>query len=100
LIVGLVARGASFFKRLGVVPVAHGDVFRSAFATISRIHNIRSNNGHSRTGLIELRNKGLVPPGGIDHTRAQAAPRRIRERRKGVKLGRLKIKDLINEGRR
>jgi prevent-host-death family protein len=42
----------------------------------------------------------LVPPGGIDRTRAQAAARRIRERRKGVTLGGLKIKDLINEGRR
>ena len=42
----------------------------------------------------------LVPLGGIDRTRAQAAARRIRERRKGVTLGGLKIKDLINEGRR
>jgi prevent-host-death family protein len=43
---------------------------------------------------------GLVPPGSIDRTRAQAAARRIRERRKGVTLGGLKIKELINEGRR
>ena len=42
----------------------------------------------------------LVPAGGIDRARAQAAARRIRERRKGVTLGVLKIKDLINEGRR
>lgn len=42
----------------------------------------------------------LIPPGGIDRTRAQVAAWRIRERRKGVTLGGLKIKDLINEGRR
>jgi hypothetical protein len=31
---------------------------------------------------------------------AHAAAARIRERRKGVKLGRLKLKELIAEGRR
>lgn len=42
----------------------------------------------------------LVPPGsGFDRERARAAAERIREMRKGVTLGRLKIKDLINEGR-
>lgn len=41
----------------------------------------------------------LVPPGGIERARAQAAAGRIREMRKGVTLGGLKIKDLINEGR-
>ena len=43
----------------------------------------------------------LVPPrAAIDRDQARAAAARIRERRKGVTLGRLKIKDLIAEGRR
>ena len=51
----------------------------------------------TRRGKIVAR---LVPPGSaFDRERAQAAVRRIREMRKGVTLGGLKIKDLINEGR-
>lgn len=43
----------------------------------------------------------LVPPGepGIDRARARSAARSLREMRKGVTLGGLKIKDLISEGR-
>ncbi len=42
----------------------------------------------------------LVPPGnGFDRERARAAAQRIREMRRGVTLGGLKIKDLIAEGR-
>jgi prevent-host-death family protein len=42
----------------------------------------------------------LVPPGsGVDRERARAAAQRIREMRRGVTLGGLKIKDLIAEGR-
>jgi prevent-host-death family protein len=42
----------------------------------------------------------LVPSDGhaIDHERARVAARRIREMRKGVTLGGLKVKDLIHEG--
>ncbi len=52
----------------------------------------------TRHGKVVAR---LVPPGGpgIDRERARAAARRIRAMRKGVTLGGLKIKDLINEGR-
>jgi prevent-host-death family protein len=43
----------------------------------------------------------LVPArGGFNRETARAAARRIREMSKGVTLGGLKIKDLINEGRR
>lgn len=43
----------------------------------------------------------LVPPGaaGIDRDRARNAAHGLRAMRKGVTLGGLKIKDLINEGR-
>ena len=42
----------------------------------------------------------LVPPphSGFDRERARTAAQRIREMRKGVTLGRLKIKDLISKG--
>jgi hypothetical protein len=36
----------------------------------------------------------------FDKTRAQEAAARIRELRKGVRIGGLTIKELINEGRR
>ena len=43
----------------------------------------------------------LVPPeSGFDRAEARAAAARIRERRRGVTLGGLKIKELIEEGRR
>jgi prevent-host-death family protein len=43
----------------------------------------------------------LVRPARVfDRTAARAAAARIRKRRKGVTLGGLGIKDLINEGRR
>jgi prevent-host-death family protein len=43
----------------------------------------------------------LVPPGtGFDRERARAAAKRIKEMRKGITLGGLKINDLISEGRR
>jgi prevent-host-death family protein len=43
----------------------------------------------------------LVPPGrsGADRERARLAARGLREMRRGVTLGGLKIKDLISEGR-
>lgn len=42
----------------------------------------------------------LVPPkGSINRAEARAAAQRIREMRKGVTLGGLSLKDLINEGR-
>jgi prevent-host-death family protein len=42
----------------------------------------------------------LVPPAAaFDRATAIAAAARIRKRRKGVTLGDLRIKDLINEGR-
>ena len=42
----------------------------------------------------------LVPPATIfDRPRSKAAATRIRRRRKGVTLGGLVIKDVINEGR-
>ena len=55
---------------------------------------------------ISITNRGkiiarLVPPlPGIDREQAHAAAARIRARRKGVMLGGLKIKDLIEQGRR
>ena len=43
----------------------------------------------------------LVPArAGFDRAAARAAAQRIRAMNKGVTLGKLKIKDLINEGRR
>ncbi len=43
----------------------------------------------------------LVPAAaGLDHEKARRAVEAIRAMRKGVTLGGLKIKDLINEGRR
>ena len=51
----------------------------------------------TRRGKVVAR---LVPPGaGIDRQRAREAAARIREMRRGVTLGGLKIKDLIAEGR-
>ena len=42
----------------------------------------------------------LIPPGAIiDHERARAAATRIRARRRGMTLGGLRVKDLIDEGR-
>jgi prevent-host-death family protein len=43
----------------------------------------------------------LVPPGAatVNREQTQAAAERIRAMRKGVKLGGLSLKDLINEGR-
>jgi prevent-host-death family protein len=42
----------------------------------------------------------MVPPDtGIDRERSREAVRRIREMRKGVTLGGLRIRDLIDEGR-
>jgi prevent-host-death family protein len=42
----------------------------------------------------------LVPPtAAFDHAEARAAAKRIREMRKGVTLGGIAIKDLIDEGR-
>ena len=55
---------------------------------------------------IAITNRGrvvarLVPPlPKFDREGARAAAARIRERRKGVKLGGLSIKELIAEGRR
>jgi prevent-host-death family protein len=55
---------------------------------------------------IAITNRGrvvarLVPPlPAVDREQARAAAARIRERRSGVTLGGLKIKDLIAEGRR
>lgn len=55
---------------------------------------------------VAITNRGrivarLVPPlPTVDREQARAAVARIRERRKGVTLGGLKIKDLIAEGRR
>lgn len=54
---------------------------------------------------IAITNRGrivarLVPPlPDFDHEKALRAIERIRKRRKGVTLGGLKIKDLIEEGR-
>lgn len=43
----------------------------------------------------------LVPPKGtINRDAARQAAQRIREMRKGITLGGLSIKDLVNEGRR
>jgi prevent-host-death family protein len=43
----------------------------------------------------------LVPPGSsFDRARSRMAAQAIRTMRKGVTLGRVRIKDLINEGRR
>ncbi|HET9069547.1 MAG TPA: type II toxin-antitoxin system prevent-host-death family antitoxin [Amaricoccus sp.] len=51
----------------------------------------------TRRGKVVAR---LVPPGApVDRERALAAAARIRERRKGVTLGGIPIKDLIDEGR-
>jgi len=41
----------------------------------------------------------LVPDAGYDREKARRAAADIREMRRGVTLGGLKIKDLINEGR-
>lgn len=51
----------------------------------------------TRRGKVVAR---MVPPGaGFDRDRGRQAAQRIRERRKGVTLGGLPIKDLISEGR-
>ncbi len=43
----------------------------------------------------------LVPPQNVyDRARAHESARQIKEMRKGVKLGRMTIKELINAGRR
>ena len=55
---------------------------------------------------IAITNRGrivarLVPPAAaVDQAEARAAAARIRERRKGMKLGGLTVKELIAEGRR
>ena len=53
--------------------------------------------------IITRRGKAVArltsPDRGFDRERAQGAAARIRARRRGVTLGGLKIKDLINEGR-
>lgn len=55
---------------------------------------------------IAITNRGrivarLVPPAPpLDREAARGAAARIRERRKGVRLGGLKLKELIAEGRR
>jgi prevent-host-death family protein len=41
----------------------------------------------------------VAPTPGFDRVKARAAAQRIRDMSKGVTLGGLKIKDLINEGR-
>jgi len=52
----------------------------------------------TRRGRVVAR---LVPPStGVDRERSRKAAQRIREMRKGILLGGLRIKDLINEGRR
>ena len=52
----------------------------------------------TRRGKVVAR---LVPPNmAFDRERGRQAAQRIRERRKGVTLGGLAIRDLINEGRR
>lgn len=52
----------------------------------------------TRRGKVVAR---LVPPNmGFDRERSRRAAQRIREMRKGVTLGGLAIRDLINEGRR
>lgn len=51
----------------------------------------------TRRGRIVAR---LVPPSlAFDRERSRRAVQKIREMRKGVTLGDLRIKDLINEGR-
>lgn len=51
----------------------------------------------TRRGKIVAR---LVPPSlAFNRERSRKAVEKIREMRKGVKLGGLRIKDLINEGR-
>jgi len=55
---------------------------------------------------IAITNRGrivarLVPPAAVfDQAEARAAATRIRERRKGMKLGGITVKELIAEGRR
>jgi prevent-host-death family protein len=55
---------------------------------------------------IAITNRGrvvarLVPPSpAVDPNQSRAAAARIRERRKGITLGGLKLKDLIAAGRR
>jgi prevent-host-death family protein len=52
----------------------------------------------TRRGKIVAR---LAPPSlAFDRERSRRAVRKIREMRKGVTLGGLKMKDLINEGRK
>jgi prevent-host-death family protein len=51
----------------------------------------------TRRGKPVARLVSAIPS--FDRERARAAAARIRERSKGVTLGGLKIKDLINEGR-
>ena len=51
----------------------------------------------TRGGKVVAR---LVPPSPrFEKESSRAAASRIRDRRKGVRLGDLKVKDLINEGR-
>jgi prevent-host-death family protein len=51
----------------------------------------------TRRGKVIAR---LIPPGiAFDRARSRQAAQRIRERRKGVMLGGIAIKELISEGR-
>jgi prevent-host-death family protein len=52
----------------------------------------------TRRGKAVARLTSIVP--GFDRAKARQAAAGIREMRKGVTLGGLRIKDLINEGRR
>ena len=54
--------------------------------------------GITRRGKLVARL--IPPPREFDRDEARAAAERIRERRKGVTLGGISIKDLIEEGRR
>jgi prevent-host-death family protein len=95
--------------------VPRGAESEEAAETSGRLKEVGAFEAKNRLGqLLDLVERGeevvitrhgkevarLVPPkGGINRAEARAAAQRTREMRKGVTLGGLSLKDLINEGR-
>lgn len=75
-----------------------------AFEAKNRLGQLLDLVEHGEEVIITRHGKAvahLVPPkSAFNRVEARAAAQRIREMSKGVTLGGIKIKDLINEGRR
>ena len=74
-----------------------------AFEAKSRLGQLLDQVEAGEEVVITRRGKAvarLVPPGSaFDHERGRRAAQKIREMRKGVTLGGLRVKDLVNQGR-